>query len=356
MTVPSAASAPIRRTKWALAVALGAIGAVIVTLVVLAFVWPVATSDPRDLPIAVSGPSPQIDALESTLDDKTDGLFTFTEVDGRDEAVDAIEARDVYGAILLSDAPEVLTATAANASVASQMTALAAALQAQLGAQVTAAGGDGSQVVVTVTDVVPLADDDPSGAGLSVAAFPLVLGGILGGVLVSLLVVGSWRRITALVVYAVAAGFAVTWALQGLFGILQGPFLLNVGAVALAMFATASLIVGLHALISTPGIGIGAVLTMLIGNPVSAATLPHQFLAGPWGDIGQAFVPGASATLIRDLSYFPKADATSLWLTLGAWAVAGLLFTLLGHFRNRQPMRLPEAELEPLRSQALPSR
>src|SRR5699024_12700655 len=39
---------------------------------------------------------------------------------------------------------------------------------------------------VKVTEVVPLSDDDPSGAGLAIGGLPLTLGGIVGGVLTSM--------------------------------------------------------------------------------------------------------------------------------------------------------------------------
>lgn len=342
----AAAPAPARHTRWALSVVFGLAGSVIVALIVLAFVWPVATAEPRDLPIAVSGPAAQVEQLESVLDTQTGGLFAFTEVADRDAATAAIEDRSVYGAVVLGTAPEVLTASAANISVAQQLTGLAAQLQQQLAGQVAAAGGDPTQVKVAVTDVVPLSADDPNGAALAVASFPLVLGGMLGGILVSFLVVGTWRRVLALVVYAVAAGLGVTAILQTWFGVIQGGYVLNSVAIGLAMFATASLIVGLNAAIGRAGIAVGAIITILVGNPISSATLPHQFLAGPWGDIGQYFVPGAASTLIRTLSYFPDADSSAQWWTLGAWAAAGLLLSILGHFRNQAPITLPAGEFE----------
>ncbi|KAA9110417.1 hypothetical protein [Microbacterium rhizomatis] len=351
-TAHEPAAPTVRHTKWGLAVAFGLAGAVVVALIVLAFLWPVATAEPRNLPIAISGPSAQVDGLEAALDEKTGGLFAYTRVDDRAAAVAAIQDRSVYGAIVLGQAPEVLTAGAANVSVAQQLTGLAAQLQQQLAAQVAAAGGDASQVKVAVTDVVPLSANDPNGAALAVASFPLVLGEMLGGILVSFLVVGTWRRVTALVVYGVAAGLAVTAILQPWFGVLQGDFLINALALGLAMFATASLIVGLNALIGRAGIAVGAILTILVANPISSATLPHQFLAGPWGDIGQFFVPGAASTLVRSLSYFPAADTAAQWLTLVAWAAAGLLLSILGHFRNQAPVALPESELDPLPANA----
>ena len=76
--------------------------------------------------------------------------------------------------------------------------------------------------------------------------------------------------------------------------------------------------------------------SVLVGNPLSAATQPLQFMVGPWGAIGQWFVPGASVTLLRDLSYFPDANATFPWLVLAGWAAVGVIGMLAGHFRNQE--------------------
>ncbi|MET0784726.1 MAG: hypothetical protein ABWY53_10400, partial [Leifsonia flava] len=173
--------------------------------------------------------------------------------------------------------------------------------------------------------------------------FPMVIGGMIGGVLISLLVTGVWRRFAALATYAVVAGLGLTAIMQTWFGILQGDFLLNSVAVGLSLLATASVIVGATALIGRVGIAVGALLTMLIGNPLSAATQPMQFLPGAWGEIGQFFVPGASTTLLRDLSYFPDADATQAWLVLGGWAVAGIVLSFLGHFRSQEVVHVEGA-------------
>ena len=83
-----------------------------------------------------------------------------------------------------------------------------------------------------------------------------------------------------------------------------------------------------------PGIAVGVVTFLLVANPISAAAIPVEFLPVPWGAIGQWFPPGAAATLLRDLSYFPAADATFPWLVLAAWAAGGILLSLVGHFRT----------------------
>lgn len=315
-------------TRWGFSVLFGVVGSLIVGLVVLAFVWPIATASAKDVPIAITGPSAQVAAVEKAVGANASGAIDFHAVSDRDAAVSRIKDRSVYGAIVLGAAPEVLTASAGSPVVTQLLTGVAAQLHG------------------SVTDVVPLASTDKNGTGLIAASFPLVLGGLLGGILVSLLVVGVVRRLLALVVYAIAAGFVIALILQTLFGILQGDFLVNVAALALAMLATASIIVGFNALIGPAGIAVGSVITMLIGNPISGASLPQQFLVAPWGEIGQFFVPGAASALIRELSYFPDADNAWRWGVLAAWAAAGLLLSAAGHFRSRAPIALPAAELE----------
>lgn len=352
-TAPLAPSARRPHTRWRFTVLFGILGALVVGLVVLAFVWPIATATAKNLPIAISGPAASITAVEKAVDANASGAIDFTTVDDRDAAVTQIEDRKVYGAIILPSArgelPEVLTASAASTAATQLLTGVAGSLQTQVVTQAAAAGAPAAAIAavhVPVTDVVPLASTDKNGTGLIAASFPLVLGGLLGGILISLLVVGVLRRLLALVIYALAAGSVVGVILQPLFGILQGDFVTNALALSLSMLATSSIVVGFNALLGPRGIAVGSVITMLIGNPIAGASIPPQFLVGPWGAIGQYFVPGAASTLVRDLSYFPAADPTRDWLVLTGWAVLGLVLSITGHFRSAAPIALPEAELE----------
>lgn len=163
--------------------------------------------------------------------------------------------------------------------------------------------------------------------------FPIVIGGMLGGIAISLVVIGAARRVVAVLAYASAAGLVLTGILQVWFGALQGDFWLNSAAIALALAAIAAPIVGFVALMGRAGIALGVVTFLLVANPLSAAAIPVEFLLAPWGAIGQWFPPGAAATLLRDLSYFPAADATFAWLVLATWAAGGLALSLVGHFR-----------------------
>ena len=94
------------------------------------------------------------------------------------EAWSDLSRRTFYGAIVLGQSPEVLTASAASPVAAQTLGAVAAQLQGQLqqaaAAQAAAQGAQPPTVTVTVTDVVPLADTDEHGAGLASAVLPLV--------------------------------------------------------------------------------------------------------------------------------------------------------------------------------------
>ncbi|QTX03936.1 hypothetical protein [Agromyces archimandritae] len=314
--------------------------AAVVGVIVLAFSWPSITADPRDLPIAVSGPAEAVDAVTANVDEAQPGVIAFTEVDDRDAAVDAIAQREVYGAVVLGTEPEVLTSGAASTVVSQLLGGVAGQLETAVNAQAqqaaAAAGAPQAppHIDVAVTDVVPLAEADERGTGLAAAMFPLVLGGIIGGVAISLAVLGALRRVLAVVVYSAVGAIAIVSIMQLWFGVLQGDSWMNVAGIALGLAAIAAPITGLVALMGRAGLALGAVVMMLVANPISAAAFPMEFLVQPWGAVGQWFPPGAAATLVRDLSYFPAADASFPWLVLGTWALAGALCSLIGHFRT----------------------
>ncbi|MEO7146632.1 MAG: hypothetical protein ABIW81_02385 [Terrimesophilobacter sp.] len=350
-------------TKWGHAIGIAIAASVAVAIILLAFLWPAITSTLKDFPLAVTGDADHVAALTTALEQNASGRFAITEVKDRAAAVDAIEKRNAYGAVVLGSEPEVLTASAGGAAQTQVMGQLGGQVQQQVSAAAgKAIQGDVAKAIaaaqsgaipqeqlvqalqqaltaspptVKTTDVVPLASTDATGVGFMAAGFPAVIGGVLGGVLISLIVVGAWRRFAAVIAFSIIAGVGVAAITQAWLGILQGSFVLNVAAISLSLLATGSFITGMSALLGRAGTGIGAVLTILVANPISSAVQPMQFLPWAWGAIGQYFVPGATTTLQRDISYFPQADQMFPWLVLGAWALVGLVLGFVGHNRNR---------------------
>ncbi|UCR89732.1 hypothetical protein [Mycetocola spongiae] len=314
---------PVSSWKRTLGLALAA--SAVVGVLLLAFTWPSVTSEPRDIRLALVGPETQTAPIEQALAGE---IFTLVPATDRAQAVRDIHTREVAGAIILGAQPEVLTASAGSPVIDTMLGSVRAELEQTLSEKIPGA-------TVALTDIVPLSDSDPRGAGLTTAAFPLTLGGMIGGVLIAGAVVGARRRLTALLAYAAIGGALIAVLLQGPLGILQGSLLLNAAAAGAALLATSALIVGLATLIGPAGIGVGAVITLFVGNPISAATAPASFLPGAWGAIGQYFVPGASATLLRNISYFPDAPTAGPWLVLAGWTALGLVLLGLGARRER---------------------
>lgn len=338
-----APSAVEPHTPWGRALGLSLGLAAIVAIFVLAFLWPSVTAEPKDIPVGISAPAETLPLIEEGIASQSNGALELHEASSRDAAVAAIERRETYGAIVLGPQPEILTASAGNAMVTQMLVAMAPQIQAQIDAQAAAAGAPaGAAPRVTVTDIAPLMDTDPRGAGIAGAAFPLIFGGMIGGILITLSVSGVMRRVVTLLSYSAIGGLVIVLILQPWLQVIGGGFLVNWAAFALSLLAIGAPIVGLASLVGRAGILMGPLVFLLFANPISGATMPKEMIVQPWGQIGQWFPPGAEATLVRDLSYFPSADASFPWLVLAGWAAAGLLLAVVGHYRSA-----PQVVIEP---------
>ena len=362
VTAAATSAATAKRSSWIKVISTSLLASLVVALVILAFTWPTKTMEAKNLPVSIAGPEVTVSQFEQSLKDKGIETFELKQASSREEAEQQIKQRETYGAIIFTEgaAPEVLTAPAANAAATQMLNGVATQLNAQIQqkaltaktealTQAVQAGGEkgaqaaaqleqmkaqaeqASAMEVKTTVVVPLSDSDSSGSGIAISAFPLVIGGILGGSFSALRVNGTWRRFVTAILYAVIGGALTALILNVWFGLIPGDFATLWAAFGATYLATASFIVGVSAL-SSPlaGLGLGAVVTMFIGNPISGATMPSVFLPGAWGQIGQMLVPGASSTLLRSIAYFPEAATSDQWLVLGSWIAFGLLAGVIG--------------------------
>lgn len=355
-------TATAERSSWIKVISTSLLASLLVALVILAFTWPTKTMEAKNLPVSIAGPEVTVSQFEQSLKDKGIETFELKQASSREEAEQQIKQRETYGAIVFTEgaAPEVLTAPAANTAATQMLNDVATQLNAQIQqkalaaktealTQAAQAGGEqgaqaaaqleqmkvqaeqASAMAVKTTVVVPLSEGDSSGSGIAISAFPLVIGGILGGSFSALRVNGTGRRFATATLYAVIGGALTALILNVWFGLVPGDFATLWAAFGATYLATASFIVGVSAL-SSPlaGLGLGAVVTMFIGNPISGASMPSAFLPGAWGQIGQMMVPGASSTLLRSIAYFPEAATSGQWLVLGSWIAFGLLTGVIG--------------------------
>jgi hypothetical protein len=301
----------------------------VLTVLLIAFAWPAARSEPRDLPIGVVAPPPAATQIGGMLEQNLPGGFEIHAYADRAAAVAAIEDREVYGAIVAQPSgSEMLIASAGSPAVGQILTQMATRMQQ----------------APKVTDVVPLPQDDPRGAGLAAGALPLVLGGIVGAAALSQLVAAGMRRIAGAIGFAIAGGLALTAVLQFWLGSLEGDYWANSGVIALGIGATSLTILGLEWLLGPPGIGLGAATMMLLGNPLSGLASAPEMLPNGWSDLGQALPPGAAGTALRSVSFFDGAGSSRPLLVLTAWLAGGLVLCAVVAARRRTvPATAPAA-------------
>ncbi|MEV0706317.1 ABC transporter permease [Nocardia aurea] len=303
------------------AFAVGLAAALLQALMLIAFAWPAANIEPRDLPIAVTGPQAQ--QVAERLDAQLPDAFEITTPADEAAARAAIVDREVYGAVLTGGgAPRVLVASGASPAVAQQLTAMAQ----QLSGVPSAA----------VEDVVAADADDPRGTAFGAMVLPLVMSGIAAGVLLSLLVPTPAARIAGLATFGVVGGLLGMVIIQGWMSVVPGSYLALAAVAGLVSFAVAGAVVGLASVIGRPGIGIAALTMLLIGNPFSAATSAPELLPQPWGAIGQYLPPGAASTLLRSVAFFDGAGAAKPLTVLLVWAVAAVVLIGVAVLRGRR--------------------
>lgn len=295
----------------------------LLTVLLIAFAWPAARSEPRDLPLVVAGPAPAVQQVTAGLDHSMPGGFEITAVPDRDAALQKIQDRDAYGAIVLDSAKlEVLTASAGGPVVAQMLNQLATRVSPESPAK--------------VTDIVPLPQDDPRGTGLAAGALPLVLGGIIAAGALTQLVRSGSKRVIGAVVFAITGGLALGAVLQFWLGSLEGSYLGNSGVIAMSIAAISLTLLGLEWLLGTAGLALGSAVMMLLGNPLSGMTSAPEMLPTGWGALGQLLPPGAAGTALRSVSFFDSAGAGRPLVVLTCWLVFGLALCALGAVKSQR--------------------
>jgi len=278
------------------------VGAVLVqALLVLAFVVPGHDPKPHDVPVAVVGQAPP-----------DNEAFDFVQVPDRQAAQQAIDDREVYGAL---DRDQLLIASAASPAVAQLLTA--AFDQA------------------APRETKPLDADDPRGATFNLMLLPLVVVGLPVALLLARFPRG--KALAAATAFAVLAGLTVTALVGGWLGAIPGSYLALSAIAALLVAAVVLPAVGLVKHLGPPGLALAALIVFFVGNPASGATSAPELLPGFWRAVGPLLPPGAGITGLRNVAYFDGAALATPLIVLAAFAVAGLALTLTARREAGEP-------------------
>ncbi|MFC8931667.1 ABC transporter permease [Rhodococcus sp. NPDC057135] len=326
--------AEARDRKKLVAVVLGL--SAVIGLMLLAFVLPSVNSGPHELKLGISGPAQATTQISASIEASKPGAFDTQDFADADALRDAIRNRDVVGGIVVdATGPHVLIATAGGTPIAQTLTGVASGLS------------DASGTEVPVEDVVPLTADDPTGAGLTALALPLVFGGIMPAVvLVQLFPRSIAKRVLGAVGVAVVAGFALTAILQFGTNSLDGNYLLTALALTMGISAISLPILGLESLLGMKGFALGAVTMMFVGNPLSGMATTAAWLPAGWGALGQLLPPGAAGASVRSMAFFDGQGAAAPLLVLVCWIAVGIaLCVVAGRKKASTPVVEPEAAL-----------
>lgn len=322
------------RSPMLLAVLVATLAVMVQALLVPLFAAPAANLAPRDLPVAVAGPAPATGELAARLAAARPGAFEVTKLPDAATADRALRDREVYAAFVVGpDGVALHTAPAASPAVSALLTEAAVQLSP---------GRD-----VPVVEVVPADPDDPRGSGFAAGFLPFALTGMLAGLLLTLLVAGRVARLVGLAAYGALAGLVGAAVLHSWLGVVGGNWFAEAAAIGLFSLATAATVTGLGALLGRPGIGLGALLVFLVGNPLSAVSAAPELLPEPWGEVGQWLPVGAGGTLLRSVAFFDGAGAGRPLAVLAGYAVLGLVLVLVARLRPAHAARLTSETRRP---------
>jgi hypothetical protein len=305
--------------------------AVVIAIVAIAFALPAARSKPHDVPIGAAGPQAASGQVADILDQNAPGAFEITYYPGEAALRDAIRNRDVYGGISFGpDGRTLLIATGASPTVAQLLN--------QVGTGIAQHAG----VALRTEDMAAPTAQDPRGAGLAASALPITLAGLLPAIaLVFVLRREVWTRFAAAVVFAGLAGATIAALLRFVLGSIDANFWGVAGGLALGALASGLSMLGLGSLFGRAGLAVGALLALLLGNPLSGLNSAPELLPSGWGALGQWLPQGANATLLRSTAFFGGSGAMMAIVVLAGWAVVGAALIVIAAIRTGKGGRLP---------------
>jgi hypothetical protein len=318
---PTHPSEPLRATG--IVIALTAV----LALVALAFALPAAKSKPQDVPIGAVGPTAASGQVADLLDREAPGAFKVTVYPDEDALRTTIRDRDVYGGIVMApDHRALLIATGGSPTVAQLLTQLGNGVGQQTG------------MPLRIDDLAAPPAGDPRGVGLAAAALPITLAGILSAVALTLVIRRDvWLRVWTTAAFSALAGVTIAALLRYPLGSIDQNFWAVAGGLMLGALAAGLVVLGLGALFGRIGLILGALMALLVGNPLSGMTSAPEMLPGGWGEFGQFLPQGANATLLRSTAFFDGAGSSTAIAVLTCWTVVGVLVIVIA--AQRRAMR-----------------
>jgi hypothetical protein len=167
-----------------------------------------------------------------------------------------------------------------------------------------------------------------------------VIGWIVGGYLVSsLLAVAKGSRpatlrraiIRLLVVapYAILSGLGGALIVDQGLGALTGHFIALWWLGALLVYGAIAVTMAFQILLGVMGIGLAVLVFVVLGNPSAGGAYQPDLLPAFWRALSGALPNGAGTDTVRRIVYFGSDGISVHLIVLAAYAIGGVLVTLL---------------------------
>lgn len=298
---------------------------------VSSYVGALHSPKPRDVQIAVVGPSPLAAAVAKQVG------FEVVPYASEAAARQAIDHRTIEAAFIGAPGGSTLLVVPA-----------AGPLMAATIANAFGAGAAVANQKLTVVQVHPLPSGDAGGATSFLVVMALVVGGYLAAT-ISLVFGGAatrHRRLIALAAVSLAGSFLTDLIAGPVIGALpSSKFVVLWALFMLVMTAVAFSTAGLQTLFGPGGTLIVVVVFVIFGAPAAGGTVPSAFLPGFWRVIGPYLPAGAGTTAVRNTVYFSGHEIGLALLVLAAYVVVGALVVTTIR-RRKQAAAAPEAEVD----------
>jgi hypothetical protein len=285
---------------------------------------------PRDIPIAVvaptGAPAGPADQAVARLNQLPGHPVKARAASDAAAARSLLNDRTVYGILLLGSgtSDRLQIASAAGAAVSTALVGIVGGIDQSQGRTLVA------------TDVIPAGRGDARG----LSAFYLVVGWMVGGYLVAAILgiakgsrptslTRGLLRLATLALYAIVSGLGGALIAETILSALSGHFLALWWLGALLVFAVGAFTMALQVLFDIVGIGLAILIFVVLGNPSAGGAYPAVLLPPFWSAIGPWLPPGAGTEAVRTIVYFPAASVSRPLWTLAAYALVGVVVTVL---------------------------
>ena len=291
----------------------------------LAYLGAFHQPDPHGVRLDVVGTGPAVAALAQGLQDGLGDAAAVRTVADVDQARDALEHLRIAGAYVPDPAhPQLLIASAGSDTTATIVERMLSPVAL------------GQGLPLTITDVVPTADTDPTGQGAFFYLVALSVGGYSAAIAIG--AAGARLRMRLRLAFGVGTAAVIAAIATVIAGPLYGALPHSspqIGLLAwLYVTAVIWLGVGLHSLLgrwtTLTVVGLFVMLNFTSAGGVFAPSVQPGFFSALhsfW--IGSGLVEAA-----RRVLYFPALGIGSQLLTLALWAVAGLVVAALAGLRE----------------------